>query len=72
LCLGADSGQKYEDFVQKYRHRLCLEDTAHASNNSKPNKQPKSLARPVPSRHNPCHHHNTPFAAFAFPISYLF
>jgi len=25
---GADSGQKYEDFVQKYRHNPCLEDTA--------------------------------------------
>ena len=27
---GADSGQKYEDYVQKYRHNPCHEDTARA------------------------------------------
>jgi len=62
---GADLGQKYENSMQKYRHSPYLEDTACASNKSKPNKQPERMARP-------CATSRQPFATFLACTSCLF
>jgi len=51
---GADSGQKYEDYMQKYRHNLCHEDTARAWEEFKSIYPTERLARPVPPVARPC------------------
>jgi len=62
---GADSGHKYEDFVQKYRHSPCHEDTARAWEDFKGKYPPERLARP-------CATSGQLFAAFASCTSCLF
>jgi len=50
----ADSRQKYEDSVQKYRHSPCHEDTARAWKDFKGQNPPERFARPVPPVARPC------------------
>ena len=51
---GADSGQNYEDSVQKYRHSPCHENTAHAWKDFKGQNPLERLARPMPPVARPC------------------
>jgi len=67
-----DSGQKYEDFVQKYRHSPCNEDTTRAKKVFKANIQPKWLVQPVPPMARPCATLRQLFADFASSTSRLF
>jgi len=69
---GGDSGQKYEDCVQKYKHSPYHEDTTLAWEDFKANIQPEWLARPVPLVARPCTTSRQIFAAFASSTSRLF
>jgi len=69
---GADSGQKYEDSVQKYRHSPCYEDKTRSWEDFEDKYPPERLAQPVTPVARPCATSIQLFVAFTSCTSCVF